>query len=121
MDFKKLIPHLIAVGALLLVSALYFAPNAFNGKVLPQPDNDKARGMSTEIRGYVEKEGKTPLWTNSAFGGMPGYQIYSPVKGNLTTPVYKTIFLWTDYTAAWAQVFAAMLCMYLLISSLKAD
>lgn len=121
MDFKKLIPHLIAVAAVLLVSAVYFAPNAFNGKVLPQPDNDKARGMATEIRHYVEKEGKTPLWTNSAFGGMPGYQIYSPVKGNLTTPVYKSLFLWTDYTAAWAQVFAAMLCMYLLLSVLKAD
>ena len=121
MDFKKLIPHLIAVVALMLVSAVYFAPNAFSGKVLPQPDNDKARAMQTESRQYVEKEGKAPLWTNSPFGGMPAYQIYSSVQGNLTKPVYKSLFLWTDYTAVWAQVFVAMFCMYLLLSVLKAD
>jgi hypothetical protein len=121
MDFKKLLPHLIAVAALMLVSAVFFAPNAFNGKVLQQPDNDRARGMGTESREYLEKEGKTPLWTNSPFGGMPAYQIQSAVKGNLTKPVFKSLFLWTDYTAAWAQVFVAMFCMYLLLSTLKTD
>ena len=105
MDFKKLLPHLIAVGVLMLVSAVYFAPNAFSGKVLEQPDNDRARALQTESREYLEKDGKAPLWTNSPFGGMPAYQIYSPVQGNLTKPVYKTLFLWTDYTAVWAQVF----------------
>lgn len=121
MDFKKIIPHLIAVVILMIVSAVYFAPNAFNGKVLSQPDNDRARGMQTEIQEYLKKDGKAPLWTNSTFGGMPGYQIYSPVTGNLTKPVYKTLFLWTDYTAAWAQVFVAMFCLYLLLCVLKAD
>jgi hypothetical protein len=121
MKFKKLLPHLIAVGALLLVSAVYFAPNAFNGKILSQPDNDKARAMQTETRQFLEKEGKAPLWTNSPFGGMPAYQIQSAVKGNLTKPVFKSLFLWTDYTAAWAQVFVAMFCMYLLLSVLKTD
>ncbi|MCB9356108.1 MAG: hypothetical protein H6575_16205 [Lewinellaceae bacterium] len=121
MDFKKIIPHLIAVGVLMLVAAVYFAPNAFNGKVLRQSDNDKARGMQTEIHEFMEKDGQAPLWTNSAFGGMPAYQIYSPVKGNLTQPVYKSLFLWSDYTSAWAQVFVAMLCMYLFLSVMKAD
>lgn len=121
MDFKRLLPHLIAVTALMLVAAVYFAPNAFNGKVLSQPDNDRARAMQTETRQFLEKEGKAPLWTNSPFGGMPAYQIYSSVQGNLTKPVYKSLFLWTDYTAAWAQVFVAMFCMYLLLSVFKAD
>lgn len=121
MDFKKLLPHLIAVGVLMLVSAVYFAPNAFSGKVLEQPDNDRARALQTESREYLEKDGKAPLWTNSPFGGMPAYQIYSPVQGNLTKPVYKTLFLWTDYTAVWAQVFVAMFCMYFLLSVMKAD
>ena len=44
MDLKKFLPHIFATLTLLLVSAFVFAPNAFNGKVLPQPDNDKARG-----------------------------------------------------------------------------
>ena len=45
MDFKKLLPHLIAAGIMLAVAMFFFAPNAFSGKVLPQPDNDKARAM----------------------------------------------------------------------------
>jgi hypothetical protein len=119
MDFKKLMPHAIAIAVLLLVAAVFFAPNAFNGKVLPQPDNDKARAMQTEVQEYLKKEGTAPLWTNSAFGGMPAYQIYSPIKGNLTVPVYKSLFLWGDYTSVWAQVFAAMLCMYILLMALR--
>jgi hypothetical protein len=121
MDFKKIVPHLLAVALLMAVSAVFFAPNAFQGKVLPQPDNDKARGMQTEIQDYLKNTGKAPLWTNSAFGGMPAYQIYAPVQGNLTKPVYKTLFLWTDITAVWAQVFVAMFCMYLFLMVLGTD
>jgi len=121
MDFKKIVPHLIAVAVLMFVSAIFFAPNAFNGKVLPQSDNDKARGMQTEINEYIKTEGKAPLWTNSAFGGMPAYQIYSKVEGNLTKPIYKSLFLWTDISTIWVQVFVAMFCMYFFLSVLLAD
>ncbi|MCC7504685.1 MAG: hypothetical protein IT259_05275 [Saprospiraceae bacterium] len=121
MDFKKLLPHFIAVGILLAVAAFFFAPNAFSGKVLPQPDNDKARAMQTEVQAYMKKDGKAPLWTNSGFSGMPAYQIYSPVEGNLTQSLSKAIFLFGDYTSVWTQVFAAMFCMYLFLSVLKID
>ncbi len=121
MDFKKFIPHLIAAAVLFAVSAVFFAPNFFGGKVLPQPDNDKARGMQTEIQDYIKKGEPAPLWTNSAFGGMPGYQIYSPIHGNLTKPLTKAVFLWTGVTGIWAQVLAAMLFMYFLLVTLKAD
>lgn len=121
MDFKKIIPHLIAVGILLAVSALFFAPNAFSGKVLPQPDNDKARGMSTEIQRYIQEDGHGPLWTNAPFAGMPSFQIYTTPHGNLTKPFFKSLFLWTDYTSVWAQVFVAMFCLYLLLGAWKTD
>lgn len=121
MDVKKLIPHLIAIGVLFAVSAVFFAPNFFGGKVLPQPDNDKARGMQSEIQDYIKKGEDAPLWTNSAFGGMPGYQIYSPIQGNLTKPLTKAAFLWTGVTGVWAQVLAAMLFMYWLVITLGAD
>ncbi len=121
MDFKKFTPHLIAAAVLFAVSAVFFAPNFFGGKVLPQPDNDKARGMMTEIQDYLKKGEPAPLWTNSTFGGMPGFQIYSPIHGNLTKPLVKASFLWTDTTGVWAQVLAAMLFMYLLVITLKAD
>lgn len=110
-----------ATAILLAVSAVFFAPNFFGGKVLPQPDNDKARGMQTEIQDYLKKEGKAPLWTNSAFGGMPSFQIYTPTYGNLIKPLTKAAFLWTDASGIWAQVLTAMLFAYLLIITLGAD
>ena len=122
MDFKKLVPHLMAILALLAVAAIFFAPNAFSGKALPQPDNDKARGMQTEIQEYIKKDGEAPLWTNSAFGGMPSFQIYAPIHGNLTNPVLTALLFGSDISSTiWTQIFLAMLCMYLLLSVLKAD
>ncbi len=121
MNFRKLSFHLAAIVALLAISALFFAPNAFQGKVLPQPDNDKAVGMRTEILEYLEKDGKAPLWTNSAFAGMPGYQIYSAASGNFTGPVFNALFLWTDYTAVWVQLFLAMLLTYWCLITLRTD
>ncbi len=121
MDFKKMVPHLIAIGILLAVATLFFAPNAFSGKVLPQHDNDQARGMSAEIQQYIKQDGHGPLWTNGPFAGMPSFQIYTTPQGNLTKPFFKSLFLWTDYTTLWAQVFVAMFCLYLLLGALKTD
>jgi hypothetical protein len=121
MDFKKLLPHLYAAVILFAVAAFFFAPVFFGGKALPQPDNDKARAIQTEIQDYIKKEGDAPLWTNSLFGGMPSFQVYTTPHGNLTKPVAKTLFLWADLGEVWASLFAAMLCMYLLLLVLKSD
>jgi hypothetical protein len=120
-DFKKILPHLISAVLLLAVSMAFFAPNAFNGKVLSQSDNDKAAGMQTEIMKYYKTEGSTPLWTNSAFGGMPSYQIYTRPETDLIRPAAKAPFLFQGISSVWSQVFAAMLLMYLFLTVLKLD
>ncbi len=121
MDFKKLLPHLYAAVILFAVAAFFFAPNFFGGKALPQPDNDKARAIQTEIQDYMKKEGDAPLWTNSLFGGMPSFQVYTTPHGNLTKPLTKTLFLWAPLGEVWASLFAAMFCMYLLLVVLRSD
>lgn len=114
--------HALAVAFLTALSLFYFLPNAFQGKVLPQPDNQKARGMQAEIKAYQDSEGRVPLWTNSAFGGMPSYQIYSGAKGNLTAPVFNVLLFGTDImTKVWPQVLLAMLTMYFFLVVLGAD
>ncbi len=119
---KGLLFHAISIGLLALVSLFYFAPNAFQGKVLPQPDNQKALGMQAEIQKYLKSEGKVPLWTNSAFGGMPSYQIYSGAKGNLTAPLFRALLFGTDIlTSLWPQVLLAMWAMYFFLVVLGAD
>ncbi len=121
MDFKKLLPHLIAAFALLAVSMVFYAPNAFEGKVLYQSDNDKARGIQTEVQQYLKTEGATPLWTNSQFGGMPTYQVYSRLETDPIRPLARVPFLYQDISKVWAQTFAAMLMMYLFLIVLRLD
>jgi hypothetical protein len=121
MDFKKLLPHLYAVLIIFATAAFFFAPNFFGGKALPQPDNDKARAIQTEIQDYMKKDGDAPLWTNSLFGGMPSFQVYTTPHGNLTKPLSKAVFLWGSYSDVWVSAFAAMFLMYFFLVVLKSD
>jgi hypothetical protein len=121
MDFKKILPHLIAIFVLLATAAVFYAPNAFGGKALQQGDNVKASGMATEVIDYLKKEGKTPLWTNSAFGGMPSYQVYMLDNNQIMRTTSRVLFLGQGISGIWTQTFAAMLMMYLLLISMKVD
>ena len=66
--------HFIAVALFALVSIIYCKP-AIEGKVLQQSDISQWKGMAQDALTYRDQYGKTPLWTNSMFGGMPTYQI----------------------------------------------
>lgn len=73
-DFKKLVPHLVAIAVFLALSMLYFSP-IFDGYRLKQSDITQFRGMEKEIADYRMLHDDEALWTNSMFGGMPAYQI----------------------------------------------
>lgn len=73
-DFKKLLPHIIAVVIFLLVAIVFCKP-ALEGKVVYQHDLQGWRGMVQQSLDFKEKYGRYPLWTNSLFSGMPAYQI----------------------------------------------
>lgn len=71
---KPLLPHIIAVLALLILAVLYCKP-ALDGKKLSQSDNVLWQATAKESLDYKAKHGITPLWTTSMFGGMPTYQL----------------------------------------------
>ena len=73
-NFKKILPHIIAVIVFLIVSVVYCKP-ALEGKVVSQHDIQGWRGMSQQSMEFHEKYGYYPLWTNSMFSGMPAYQV----------------------------------------------
>jgi hypothetical protein len=73
-NFKKVLPHLIALAVFLIVSVIYCKP-ALEGKVVLQRDIQGWRGMSQQSVEFKDKYGYYPLWTNSMFSGMPAYQI----------------------------------------------
>ncbi|MCB9231442.1 MAG: YfhO family protein [Bacteroidia bacterium] len=85
-DFKKLIPYLVALGAMLVILMIYFKP-VLEGKELFQHDIYQSEGMHREVSEWREKTGKEALWTNVQFSGMPTYQMGAKYPGNLMKPV----------------------------------
>ncbi len=73
-NFKKLVPHLIAIGVFFLVAIMYCKP-ALEGKVLQQSDVIFWKGMSHNSFEYKEQKGHFPLWNTHLFSGMPNYQV----------------------------------------------
>lgn len=94
-DFKKLYPHLIAIGVFIFIAFAYASP-VMQGKELRQDDIVQWRGGAQESIDFREETGKEPLWTNSMFGGMPGYIIDVNFPKNVLSHIHtflmKNIF-----------------------------
>ena len=73
-NFKKTIPHLLIVIGFISISLLYFSP-VLSGKQLFQSDIMHYIGMANQQIEFREQTGEETYWTNSAFGGMPTYQL----------------------------------------------
>lgn len=71
-------PHLVAIVTFVLLVMVYFTPQVFENKQLPQGDMISARGMGHDAREYHEQTGEWSHWSNSMFGGMP-YNVTSGV------------------------------------------
>ena len=71
---KKFYPHLLAFFGFVIISLCYFYP-VLQGKALSQSDIVQYTGMAKEQNDFRATENAEPYWTNSAFGGMPTYQL----------------------------------------------
>lgn len=71
----KTLQHLAAVLFFLLATVIYFSPEFFDGKSLPQHDVTQFKGSSEDLRSYYDNEGESSAWTGGMFSGMPAYQI----------------------------------------------
>jgi hypothetical protein len=72
--FKKALPHILAIAVFLIVAVVYCRP-ALQGKVVGQSDVEQYNAMARQSEQYRETHGQYPLWTESAFSGMPAYTI----------------------------------------------
>lgn len=71
---KAIITHILVLGFFILASLAYFYP-VLQGKAIYQSDIALYKGMAKERNDYKEATGVESYWTNSAFGGMPTYQL----------------------------------------------
>lgn len=73
-NLKRITPHLLVIAGFVIVSLAYFSP-VLSGKVIQQSDIVQYTGMAKEQIDYRTNFDEEPYWTNSAFGGMPTYQL----------------------------------------------
>jgi hypothetical protein len=73
-QLQKFYPHLIALLGFVVIALIYFYP-VLQGKKIYQSDIVQYTGMAKEQNDFRAEYNAEPYWTNSAFGGMPTYQL----------------------------------------------
>ncbi len=73
-QIQKLYPHFLAVSGFVVIALIYFYP-VLQGKKIYQSDIVQYTAMAKEQNDFRAEEKSEPFWTNSAFGGMPTYQL----------------------------------------------
>ena len=71
---KAFLIHFFVTAFFVLASLAYFHP-VLQGKVIEQSDIRQYTGMAKEQNDFRKRTSEEPYWTNSAFGGMPTYQL----------------------------------------------
>lgn len=115
-DWKKVLPHVFAIGIFLLVAVFYCKP-ALEGKVIQQTDITQWKAMVHDIYSYKDLHGEAPLWTNSMFCGMPGYLIAGRTNNYL--PYYFAEALSLFLGKPFQFFFLSCVCFYFLSQVLR--
>lgn len=110
---RKPLTHLTIIFLFAAVCYITFAPSLGN-KSLVQSDLTQAAGMAKEASDYHKKTGEIILWTNSMFGGMPTYFIFTgETSSNLLTNISGVL---SKIFPDWAYVlFLFMVGFYILM------
>jgi hypothetical protein len=114
---KRLLPHLLVTIGFVIISLLYFSP-ILQGKQIFQSDIMQYIGMAKQQNDFRAETGQETYWTNSAFGGMPTYQLGAKYPNNFIKKLDLTIrFLPrpADY------LFLYLIGFYVLLLVLKID
>lgn len=114
---RSVLPELLMV-AIMAALALAFLSPVIEGKILYQNDIVQAKNMANELVQFQKQTGEHSSWTNSAFGGMPAYQIKSVPSGNIYLMMFRIFKLYLPGNTV-AILFICMLGFYFLLRTLK--
>ena len=114
---KAFFIHFFALVFFLIAALAYFYP-VLQGKVIYQSDIVQYTGMAREQNDFRKETDSEPYWTNSAFGGMPTYQLGADYPHNYIKKLDRALrFLPrpADY------LFLYFLGFYILLCCMKID
>ena len=117
MNLKRILPHLASLLVFIIAALFYFHP-VLKGEKLSQSDITQHIGMAKEVNDYRVSTGDEPYWAESAFSGMPTYQIGTYFPNDYLTDLDRLIrFLPrpADY------LFLYFLGFYILLLAFKVD
>lgn len=115
--FKQLLPHLLVFLFFIIAALVYFSP-VLQGKQIYQSDIVQYRGMAKQQNDFREDTGEETYWTDSAFGGMPTYQLGAKYPHNYI----KTLDLTLRFLPRPADyLFLYFIGLYILLLILKVD
>src|SRR5690606_351115 len=115
--YKKFLPHGLIILGFVIISLAYFNP-VLSGKQIFQSDIMHYIGMAQQQKSFAEATGEETYWTNSAFGGMPTYQLGAKYPHNYIKELDSALrFLPrpADY------LFLYFIGFYILLLTLKVD
>ena len=116
-NLRAFLIHFFAIAIFVFAAIAYFTP-VLQGKVIFQSDIAQYTGMAKEQTDFKQKTGEEPYWTNSAFGGMPTYQLGAHYPHNFV----KQLDLALRFLPRPADyLFLYLLGFYILLSCLKVD
>lgn len=119
---KSFLPHILIVAVFIIVSCVFCYP-AFQGKIINQGDFFSWRYMAREGINYHDATGKTALWMNNAFSGLPSVMttMFSNSNwfGNLGSLMVFSNHKDPNNPAAY--FFWAMFCFYILMQTLNVN
>lgn len=116
-SFKRILPHILVLIGFVVLSLAYFSP-VLQGKKIFQSDIMHYIGMAQQQKDFAQATGEETYWTNSAFGGMPTYQLGAQYPHNYIKKLdlaLRFIPRPADY------LFLYFLGFYILLLSLKVD
>jgi len=116
-SFKRFLAHILVLIGFVVLSLAYFSP-VLQGKKINQSDIMHYIGMAKQQKEFAKITGEETYWTNSAFGGMPTYQLGAKYPHNYIKKLDLTIrFLPrpADY------LFLYFIGFYILLLSLKVN
>ncbi len=115
--FKKILPHLIAIGIFLVAAIIFCKPALDSSLTMQQGDITQWQSMSHQLTERYMAKGQGALWITNMFAGMPSYSVGYPLPWN-PAALFNDIFtLWLPKPIN----FFFLMCtsMYLLLSVLK--
>ncbi len=114
MNWKRLLPDVVAILFFAVLSFAYFLPAVTEGRILSQHDSLAGIGAGQEAKEYHERTGERTRWTNALFGGMPTYQMSPSYPSTDTLRGVENLYHLYLPTYVW-YVFVLLLGFYILM------